>query len=52
MPDFEEYLKQLYGEKTAEMETQTEKILKRHIKVGVNISKLGITTVQETQVDA
>ena len=51
MRGFDEYLTDLYGQRTFETETQTEKVFKRHMKVGVNPDKIGILRHKETATD-
>lgn len=51
MNDFEEYLKQHNLYKFKENETQTEKVTRRHMKVGVNTRKLGIMKDRDTFID-
>ena len=51
MNDFEHYLKLLFGEKQKTIETQTEKVIKRHMKLGVNSVKLGIMNDKATFID-
>lgn len=35
MNDFERYLKQMYGDKVKDDETQTDKVFRKHMKLGV-----------------
>lgn len=51
MSGFEHYLKSVYGERQKTIETQTEKVLKRHMKLGINTAKLGLNQDKETMID-
>ena len=51
MSDFEAYLKQTFGETHFTQETQTEKVIKKHVKVGVNTEKLGLLRDKQTFID-
>jgi hypothetical protein len=48
---FEAYLIETFGEKIASKETQTERVVRRHIKLGVTPGKLGATKDRETFID-
>lgn len=51
MLGFEAYLKSVYGERLFDAETQTNKVFKRHMKIGVNPEKIGILRDKETFTD-
>ena len=51
MNGFEDYLKMINKEKYKVGETQTEKVTKRHMKLGVNSRKLGIMCDKQTFTD-
>ena len=51
MQGFDNYLRMLFGEKEATVETQTERVTKRHMKLQVFPDKLGIYRDKETFID-
>lgn len=51
MNDFERYLKLRYGEKSKSIDIQTDRVTRRHMKLGVTASKLGIMKDRETMID-
>lgn len=51
MNDFEKYLIATFGEKTKDDETQTDKVFKKHRKIGVKPQKLGLMKDKETFTD-
>ncbi len=51
MGGFDLYLKMINAERTKEVELQTEKVTRRHMKVGVTSHKIGIMRDRETFID-
>ena len=51
MRDFDTWLRLINKERFKEGETQTERVTRRHMKIGVNPVKLGILNNKETFTD-